>query len=63
MKKIVLAVTVVLLHPIMEFFIVPQLHYLEVNGHKVKTNNMIQMQLTWIKSYTINSKMTTVQER
>jgi hypothetical protein len=45
----------------MECFIIPQLCSLKVNGHKIKTNNMIKMQLMWIKS--LSSKITTVQER
>jgi hypothetical protein len=40
----------------------PQPRCLEINGYKIKTNDMIEMQLMWIKSHALSSKMTTVQE-
>jgi hypothetical protein len=40
----------------------PQPRCLKINGYKIKTNDMIKMQLMWIKSHALGSKMTTVQE-
>jgi hypothetical protein len=43
--------------------IVPQLHYLKINGCNAKTNNMIKMELIWIESCAVSFKMTTAQQR